>query len=120
MGVCPVAVVHRNTHNNSASSVRIYPLFRINMSSTFSRCLIHVSVGPDVWPLDYPECSGERQSPIDLEVDDMYRLEVSDQLRWHGYRTRPQDLTLTNNRHTGNLFMRHKIKLLVSARERCR
>ncbi|PNF35599.1 hypothetical protein B7P43_G02400 [Cryptotermes secundus] len=59
-----------------------------------------LDVGPDVWPLEYPQCSGARQSPINLEADDMYRLVVSKQLRWHGYRTRPHSLTLTNNRHT--------------------
>lgn len=56
--------------------------------------------GPDVWPLEFPQCSGARQSPINLEADDMYRLVVSNRLRWHGYRTRPRSLTLTNNRHT--------------------
>ncbi|PSN55760.1 hypothetical protein C0J52_04811 [Blattella germanica] len=55
---------------------------------------------PDVWPLDYPACSGVRQSPINLESDDMYRLVVPQQLRWQGYWARPRNLTLTNNGHT--------------------
>jgi Eukaryotic-type carbonic anhydrase. len=53
-----------------------------------------------VWPLEYPQCSGARQSPINLQSDDMYRLVVPEQLRWHGYWDRPRNLTLTNNGHT--------------------
>jgi hypothetical protein len=115
MRVCPVVVAHKRTHNYSTSCVLIYPLLRITVRAQHVSC-----VGPDVWPLEYPECSRKRQSPIDLEVDDMYLLEMSDQLRWQGYRTRPQDLTLTNNRHTSTLFMRHKMTFLVSASIRSR
>jgi carbonic anhydrase len=61
-------------------------------------------VGPDVWPLEYPECSGARQSPINLESDGMYRLVVPEKLHWHGYWARPHNLTLTNNGHTSKLF----------------
>jgi hypothetical protein len=57
-------------------------------------------VGPDVWPLEYPQCSGARQSPINLESDDMYHVVVSEQLSWHGYWDRPLNLTLTNTGHT--------------------
>ncbi|XP_069687668.1 carbonic anhydrase 2-like [Periplaneta americana] len=56
--------------------------------------------GPDVWPLDYPQCGGSKQSPINLESNDMYRLVVPEQLQWHGYWTRPRNLTLVNNGHT--------------------
>jgi len=57
-------------------------------------------LGPDMWPLEYPQCSGARQSPINLESDDMYRLVLPEQLRWHGYWDQPRNLTLTNNGHT--------------------
>ncbi|CAG2058301.1 unnamed protein product [Timema podura] len=59
--------------------------------------------GPDVWPLDYPECGGYRQSPINLESKTMFHLSGSKPLRWKNYWTYPVNMTLSNNGHTVEL-----------------
>ncbi|KAJ9583190.1 hypothetical protein L9F63_022461, partial [Diploptera punctata] len=58
---------------------------------------------PDIWPLDFPSCSGPRQSPINLESESMFRLVVPGPLRWKGYWNLPQNQTLINNGHTVQL-----------------
>ncbi|KAK7865753.1 hypothetical protein R5R35_002084 [Gryllus longicercus] len=55
--------------------------------------------GPDTWTLEWPECAGGRQSPIDLRSDDMLRLRTTSPLRWDGY-WRPVNMSMTNTGHT--------------------
>ncbi|KAJ4428165.1 hypothetical protein ANN_24180 [Periplaneta americana] len=73
---------------------------RHHVTVVFQIAILTPLTCPDVWPLDYPQCGGSKQSPINLESNDMYRLVVPEQLQWHGYWTRPRNLTLVNNGHT--------------------
>ena len=56
---------------------------------------------PEEWGKNYPNCWGNRQSPIDLNSNKMARLDVPSSLNWQGYSNIPRNMTLMNNGHTG-------------------
>ncbi|OXU26834.1 hypothetical protein TSAR_011935 [Trichomalopsis sarcophagae] len=59
---------------------------------------------PDDWLADFPICSGSRQSPINIELQDVKMMESKrPPLGRYGYDTRPKKMTITNNGHSVQL-----------------
>ena len=61
---------------------------------------------PDDWSEDYPECGGSRQSPINIDIQDVKMMENKSQpLGGSGYDTQPLSMTITNNGHSGIYYI---------------
>lgn len=53
------------------------------------------------WPLEYPDCGGTRQSPIDLQVKKVRYNPSLRALNLTGYGLQHEAFPMTNNGHTG-------------------
>lgn len=60
-----------------------------------------LNLDPNQWPINYPTCGGERQSPIDLDVVTAIETEYPT-LSFGNYNKVIPVESLTNNGHTSN------------------
>ncbi|KAJ8668274.1 hypothetical protein QAD02_009937 [Eretmocerus hayati] len=59
---------------------------------------------PKDWPKDYPSCGGMRQSPINIQLQDVGMIEPGQQPVYRNrYGAKPKRMTITNNGHTVQL-----------------
>ncbi|KAG7155749.1 Carbonic anhydrase 14-like 1 [Homarus americanus] len=56
--------------------------------------------GPEHWKDMYPECGGERQSPVNVDTEDVVGEEPWPEFQWHHFKTVPKMMTLTNTGHS--------------------
>lgn len=56
---------------------------------------------PEKWSLNNPECSGHKQSPIDVKPENLIGLDVPSDLIWTGYWNPPKNMTISNTGHSG-------------------
>lgn len=57
---------------------------------------------PDDWLDEYPVCAGVRQSPINIELQDVETMDTwRPALGRIGYDTKPLEMSITNNGHSG-------------------
>lgn len=58
------------------------------------------------WPTDYPICGGSRQSPINIELQEVKMTEAGrPPLGRFGYDTRPLKMKIANNGHSGKIVI---------------
>ncbi|XP_017772054.1 PREDICTED: carbonic anhydrase 7-like [Nicrophorus vespilloides] len=56
--------------------------------------------GPSRWPKLYPKCGGKQQSPINIDISSLKRINLS-KLKWSPqFEKIPEKLAVTNNEHT--------------------
>ncbi|XP_071447276.1 carbonic anhydrase 13-like [Hetaerina americana] len=57
--------------------------------------------GPRTWPKTFPTCGGERQSPININMDKVEELTgLGMELRFKNYDSQPMEMAISNNGHT--------------------
>ncbi|KAG7155750.1 carbonic anhydrase 2-like [Homarus americanus] len=59
--------------------------------------------GPEHWKDMYPECGGERQSPVNVDTEDVVGEEPWPEFQWHHFKTVPKMMTLTNTGHSAQV-----------------
>ncbi|XP_067133279.1 carbonic anhydrase-like [Centruroides vittatus] len=67
-------------------------------------------MGPENWDDDYPTCGGNRQSPIDIDVDQVKKDENLKLIKFFGYETHIKDAILENNGHTAQLTLKNPVQ----------
>lgn len=62
--------------------------------------MFYCFIGSEVWPDKFPECGGERQSPINLPSKDLTSRLTRTPLSFSNYGTDPFTLELENSGHS--------------------
>lgn len=60
--------------------------------------------GPINWSKIYPKCDGRNQSPINIDFNNVNKATNNNRLYIDNYCEIPQQITLTNNGHTGDFY----------------
>ena len=96
-------------HQSLILAVRIGHFSKYNLLSILY--CITFSSGPQHWHLDYPHCGGVKQSPIDIDTNDV--IVDSSHLQpfmFSGYDSVSNvNMSMVNNGHTGEFSSSHKI-----------
>ena len=92
-----------------ALAVRIGHFSKYNLLSILY--CVTFSSGPQHWHLDYPHCGGVKQSPIDIDTNDV--IVDSSHLQpfmFSGYDSVSNvNMSMVNNGHTGEFSLSHEM-----------
>jgi len=77
-------------------------------------CFLHI--GPETWPEQFPSCGGSRQSPIDINENDLQHGNFAP-LERINYFASPDSMQVENNGHTIQVYNINYIILSATAKK---